>query len=58
MALPQPTPPVTAAGYLRREAEQPNKHEYVRSETFAAYRRIEHYRRIQDNRWALQEFEP
>lgn len=35
MALPQPTPPFTAADYLRWEAEQPEKHEYVRGETFA-----------------------
>ncbi|MBS0510605.1 MAG: Uma2 family endonuclease [Proteobacteria bacterium] len=35
MALPQPTPPFTAADYLRWEAEQPNKHEYVHGDTFA-----------------------
>ncbi|TAH47946.1 MAG: Uma2 family endonuclease [Betaproteobacteria bacterium] len=35
MALPQPTPPFTAEDYLRWEAEQPEKHEFVRGETFA-----------------------
>ena len=35
MALPQPTPPFTAADYLHWEAEQPEKHEYVHCETFA-----------------------
>ena len=35
MALPQPTPAFTAADYLRWEAEQLDKHEYLRGETFA-----------------------
>ena len=35
MALPQPTPPFTAEGYLQWETEQPDKHEFVRGETFA-----------------------
>ena len=34
-ALPQPTPAFTAADYLRWEAEQLDKHEYLRGETFA-----------------------
>lgn len=35
LAMPQPTPPFTAADYLRWEAEQRDKHEYLRGETFA-----------------------
>ena len=34
-ALPQPTPAFTTADYLRWEAEQLDKHEYLRGETFA-----------------------
>lgn len=33
--LPQPVPRRTADDYLRWEAEQPDKHEYERGETFA-----------------------
>ena len=35
MALPHPVPRFTADDYLRWEAEQPKKHEYVRGEAFA-----------------------
>jgi Uma2 family endonuclease len=35
MALPQAQLPLSAEDYLRWEAEQPEKHEYVRGETFA-----------------------
>ena len=35
MALPHPVPRFTADDYLRWEAEQPEKHEYVRGEAFA-----------------------
>lgn len=35
MAQPPPVFPLTADDYLRWEADQPEKHEYVRGKTFA-----------------------
>ena len=73
MALPQPTTPFTAEDYLQWEAGQPDKHEFVRGEKFAAYRRIaslkefvlidpdlcriEYYRLAGNQRWSLQDIE-